>query len=243
MVAKKVNDEMLILAGDNLFSFQLDGLLGYYKKHKTAVTALFDVGNPELAKRYGVAELNGDRILNFVEKPEKPSSTLVGVGIYVFPRKVTGILEEYVGTNPKSDNLGDFLSYLCQNEEVRGYTFDNGNWYDVGNPDSYIDAFKIFMEHSLSEKANIDSLSKIIQPVTIETGTKIIGRSIIGPFAYIGKNCVIENSDVSDTVVFDEVVLRKVKMWRSIVDECCEIRNLELNSSIIGGHAKIQRGE
>jgi len=242
-VAKIVNDEMLVIAGDNLFSFQLDGLIQYYADNKCAVTALYDVGNIELAKRYGVAELNGERIIAFHEKPEKPSSTLVGVGVYIFPKNVVKRLEEYISSNLASDNLGDFLGWLCRNSEVKGYIFDSGNWYDVGNPDSYIDAFKIFMEHSISEDAKVDATSKIISPVTIEEGTVVTGRSIIGPFAYIGKNCVIENSDISDTVVFDNVILRKVKVWRSILDECCEIRNLELNSSIIGGHAKIQRGE
>ncbi|HID42330.1 MAG TPA: NDP-sugar synthase [Archaeoglobaceae archaeon] len=242
-VAKTVNDEMLVVAGDNLFSFQLDGLMEYYKDWKCAVTALYDVGDVELAKRYGVAELNGERIVAFHEKPEKPSSTLVGVGVYIFPGDVVKRLEEYISSNLASDNLGDFLGWLCENSEVRGYIFDSGSWYDVGNPDSYIEAFKIFMEHSISEDAKIDPNSKIIPPVTIEAGTVVSGRSIIGPFAYIGRNCIIENSDISDTVVFNNVILRKVKVWRSILDECCEIRNLELNSSIIGGHAKIQRGE
>jgi glucose-1-phosphate thymidylyltransferase len=241
-VAKLVNDEMLVVAGDNLFSFQLHGFMDFYAKKKTPVTALYDVGSMELARRYGVAEVDGEVILKFHEKPEKPSSTLVGVGIYIFPKYIIKMLLDYVASNPKSDNLGDFLSWLCSNTKVHGYIFNDGNWYDVGNPDSYIEAFKIFMEHSIAENVEISYHSKVIPPVAIESGTEITGRSIIGPFTYIGKNCVIENSDISDTVIFDNVILRKVKVWRSILDEWCEIRNLELNSSIIGGHAKIQRG-
>lgn len=249
-VVKTINDDVLVVAGDNLFSFQLEGLVDYYREinkdrsegNRIAVTALYDVGSKDLAGRYGVAELEGDRVVDFQEKPEKPKSTLVGVGIYIFPKETISMLQEYIDKNTKSDNLGDFLSWLSQNIEVNGYSFSEGNWYDVGNPDSYLDAFKIFMEENIADDAKIGSQVKIISPVTIDSGTEITGRSIIGPFACIGRDCIIDNSDISDTVVFNNVVLRKVKVWRGILDEECEIRNLELNRSIIGEHAKIQRG-
>ncbi len=240
-IAKNINDDMFVLAGDNLFSFSLDDFYEFYQKIKKPLTALYDVGDFELAKRYGVAELDGQRILKFYEKPEKPPSTLVGIGIYAFPKYAVEMLIEYVSKNQKHDNLGDFLSWLCENTEVYGFSFSNGNWYDVGNPDSYIEAFKFFMESYIAD-VEIDKVAKIIEPVVIEGNTKIKGRSIIGPYAYIGKNCVIESSDISDSVIFDKVKLKKTKVWRSIIDEECEIWNLELSSSIIGGHAKIQRG-
>lgn len=240
-IAKNINDDMFVLAGDNLFSFSLDDFYEFYQKIKKPLTALYDVGDFELAKRYGVAELDGQRILKFYEKPEKPPSTLVGIGIYAFPKYAVEMLIEYVSKNQKHDNLGDFLSWLCENTEVYGFSFSNGNWYDVGNSDSYIEAFKFFMESYIAD-VEIDKVAKIIEPVVIEGNTKIKGRSIIGPYAYIGKNCVIESSDISDSVIFDKVKLKKTKVWRSIIDEECEIWNLELSSSIIGGHAKIQRG-
>jgi len=96
------------------------------------------------------------------------------------------------------------------------------------------------MEHSVAESVEIDKTSKIIKPVVIEEGTVIRGRSIIDPYAYIGRDCEIVSSDVNDSVIFDGVILKRAKVWRSIIDERCEIRNLELSNSIIGGHAKIQ---
>lgn len=241
-VAKNIDDDIFIIAGDNIFSFDLKPLVKFYEKDRTPVTALYDVGDFELAKRYGVAELNGDKITKFYEKPEKPPSTLVGIGMYIFPKNVVEILLEYVEGNRRSDNLGDFLSYLCERVDVKGYAFVNGSWYDVGNPDSYIEAFKFYTEHYVDRNVEIDRAVKIIEPVVIESGVTIKGRSIIGPYAYIGKGCEIESSDVSESVVFDKTVLKRVRLWRSIIDDRCEIRNIELSSSIIGGHAKIQRG-
>jgi len=241
-VAKLVDDELLVVAGDNLFSFELDDFMGFYGKKGASATALYDVGDPELASRYGVAEVEGGRIVNFVEKPEKPPSTLVGIGIYAFNREAVGLLVDYVESGEKHDNLGDFISYLCKRTELYGFPFSNGNWYDVGNADSYIEAIKFYLE-DFRGRVEIERYAKVIPPVVIEDGSKITGRSIIGPYAYIGRDCVIESSDVSESVIFDGVVIRRGKVWRSIIDEHCEIRNLELNSSIIGGHAKIQRGD
>jgi len=241
-VSKVIDDDMLVIAGDNIFSFSLDEFVERYKQIKKPLVAFYDVGDEDLARRYGVAILEKDRVVSFEEKPEKPKSTLAGIGIYAFDRESKEMLGDYV-KGEKRDNLGDFISWLVRESEVYGFVFSNGDWYDVGNPDSYLEAFKMYLRHDVSSDVAIDKTSKILEPVVIEEGVRIKKRSIIGPYAYLGKNCEIESSDVSDSVIFDDVVLKKVKVWRSIIDEKCEIRNLELSSSIIGGHAKIQRGE
>lgn len=241
-VTKTFDDDVLVVAGDNIFSFGLEDFVARYNQLKNPLIALYDVGDFDLAKRYGIAILEGEKIVSFEEKPEKPKTTLAGIGIYALDKESKDMLEDYV-RGEKKDNLGDFISWLIGEKDVYGFVFNNGNWYDVGNPDSYLEAMRVYIKHYVSEDVEIDRTSKIIEPVVIEEGVSIKRRSIIGPYAYIGKNCEVEASDVSDSVVFDEVILRKTKVWRSIIDEKCEIRNLELSGSIIGGHAKIQRGE
>jgi len=240
-IAKDVKEDMLVVAGDNVFSFSIKDFYRKFEEIKKPLIALYDVGDFELAKRYGVAELEGERIVRFYEKPEKPPSTLIGIGLYLLPKKSVEFLLEYVNTRRKSDNLGDFISYLCQREEVYGFPF-NGNWYDVGNPDSYIEAFKSYTDHYVDRTAEIEKSVKVIEPVVIGKGAKISGRSIIGPYTFIGENCRIDSSDVSESIVFENTTLSRVKLWRSIVDDKCEIRNIQLVGSIIGGNAKIQGG-
>ncbi len=239
-VASVLNDEVLVVAGDNLFSFTLDEFVSFYREKKKPLTGLYDVKDLEMAKRYGVAELENSKIVKFTEKPANPQSTIVGVGIYAFPVSVCEMLSEYAG-GERADNVGDFISWLCQRDELYGYTFQ-GNWYDIGSPDSYIMALRSVIENSV-EAVEVDEAAKIIEPVTIERGVRIIGRSIVGPYTYIGRNCLIKNSDICESVVFDSVVLKRTKVWRSIIDENCEIRNIDLSGSIVGAHAKIQRGE
>ena len=241
-VSRTIDDDILVVAGDNIFSFPLDDFVSKYERIKSPLIALYDVGDFDLARRYGIAILDGERIVSFEEKPEKPKTTLAGIGIYALDRETKDMLSDYV-RGERKDNLGDFISWLIQKKEVYGHVFSNGNWYDVGNPDSYLEALKIYMSHHVSDDVEIDRTSKIIEPVVIEENVRISRRSIVGPYAYVAKNCEIVASDVSDSVIFRNVILRKAKIWRSIIDVECEIRNLELSGSIIGGHAKIQRGE
>ncbi len=222
-VVEGIDDDFLVVAGDNIFSFELDPIVELFRERKSPVTALYDVGDYELARRYGVAELEGEVVRKFYEKPEKPASTLVGIAIYAFPKEIADLLVEYVGGNERSDNLGDFLSFLCQKMDVYGCIFNNGNWYDVGNPDSYIEAFKFYTDSFVHESVEVAKAAKIIEPVVIERGVVIKGRSIVGPYAYIGEGCEIDSSDVSESVVFSKTILKRVRLWRSIIDDDCEI--------------------
>jgi len=129
-----------------------------------------------------------------------------------FPRYVVKMLSEYVESNNKYDNLGDFLSWLCSKTDIYSYLFTNGNWCDVGNPDSYIEAFRFYMEHSVAESVEIDKTSKIIKSVVIEEGAVMRGRSIIGHYVYIGRDCEILSSDISDSVIFDGAILKRAKV-------------------------------
>jgi len=233
-------DDYLVIAGDNLFSFSLNEFLGHYSGE--TLIAVYDVGDLELAKRYGVVLLEGDRVVSFQEKPAEPQSTLVSTGVYAFPERVMGLLDEYL-RNGNRDSPGYFIQWLLsRGEPIKAYRFSE-YWYDIGSADSYLEALRTLLRESHIEEIQISPYSKIIPPVVIKRGAKVLGRSIIGPFAYIGEDCVIENSDVSDSIIFRGTVIRNSTIWRSIIDEKCEIRNLELRKSLVGGHAKIQRGE
>ncbi|MEM2069823.1 MAG: NDP-sugar synthase [Archaeoglobaceae archaeon] len=240
-VTEDIEDDVFVIAADNVFDFDLEKMVDLFKKNREVVVALYDVGDLEMAKRYGVAEVSGEKIVNFEEKPPHPKSSLIGVAIYLLPQDTLSDLQEYVESNRKKDNLGDFIAYLCKKREVLACTF-NGNWYDIGTPDSYLEALKTYMSNYIAKDVEISRASKIIEPVVIESGVKISGRSIIGPYTYIASNCVIESCDISESVIFERNVMSRTKLLRCLVDDACEIRNIELSSSIIGGHAKIQRG-
>ena len=233
-------DDYLIIAGDNLFSFSLSEFLKHYSGKP--LIAVYDVGDFELAKRYGVVVLEENKVIDFREKPAEPKSTLISTGVYAFPKGIMEMIDEYL-KNGNKDSPGYFIQWLLsRGVEIHAYKFDD-YWYDIGSADSYLEALRTLLRESYIEEIQISPYSKIIPPVVIKRGAKILGRSMIGPYAYIGENCVIESSDVSDSIIFRNTVIRNSTIWRSIIDEKCEIRNLELKKSLVGGHAKIQRGD
>jgi glucose-1-phosphate thymidylyltransferase len=134
-LSTQLEHDVLIVAGDNLFTGSLRPMIEKYSGRP--IVAIYDVRDAELAKLYGVVKINDEtRIIDLVEKPERPSSTLVSTGIYIFPRQVLYMVGEYLGEGGGGDRLGDFIQWLHKKIPVYGYLLD-GDWWDVGDIESY----------------------------------------------------------------------------------------------------------
>ena len=93
---KKIDTDLIIIAGDNLYDFSVKEVIDYFNKHRKPTIAFYDIGSKEEAKRFGVAKLEGNKVVAFEEKPAEPQSTLVSTGIYIFPRESLSIIKEYL---------------------------------------------------------------------------------------------------------------------------------------------------
>ena len=136
------DDELLVLAGDNLFELSLSELAAWRraKPQPASAVAVHDVGDLELATQYGIVALDGDdRIVDFVEKPSEPPSTLASTLVYVLPSEHVRLVVRYVEEGNNPDNAGSFLGWLARREPVYGYRFEGG-WYDIGNHDQLLEA-------------------------------------------------------------------------------------------------------
>ncbi|MCS7240781.1 MAG: nucleotidyltransferase family protein [Candidatus Bipolaricaulota bacterium] len=132
-------DDLLVIAGDNWLRLDLREFVAH-AQGRPAV-ALFPLGDPtRVAKRYGVALVEGDRIRAFQEKPEKPCSDLVSTACYFFPRHVLPLLFEFVEAAPAGhDAPGYFLQWLLTRKEIAAFTKVE-EWRDIGDRLSYIEA-------------------------------------------------------------------------------------------------------
>jgi glucose-1-phosphate thymidylyltransferase len=128
-------DDLLAIAGDNLFDFALSEFVGFWcGKGIASAVAVHDVGLPELAAQYGVVDVDEDRRLrDFVEKPERPSSTLVATATYIFHRQHVPLVRTYLEEGNSPDQPGRFVAWLQEREPVYAYLFD-GEWFDIGDP-------------------------------------------------------------------------------------------------------------
>ncbi|MEM3922563.1 MAG: nucleotidyltransferase family protein [Nitrososphaerota archaeon] len=150
-IVSNLEDDCLVLAGDNIFTDDLRGLIAKYRAHNATIVGLYDVKDLHLAKNYGVVSVGDDyRIISFEEKPRWPRSTLVSTGIYLFPRSVFPKFREYLGAGHNPDEIGRFIGWLIDKEPVYGYLL-SGEWHDVGTYEEYRRAserFHIFVKGS-----------------------------------------------------------------------------------------------
>ncbi len=141
---KNINEELMIIGGDNLFEFDLRDLINYYREKKENVIALYDLKTIQKAQNYGVVKVDKEmRIIDFVEKPKNPPSTLVSTACYILSSEgVRSILTYlYKGENP--DAIGFFIKWLIKRERVFGFTF-SGKWFDIGSLESLKEADYIY---------------------------------------------------------------------------------------------------
>ena len=140
---KKLESDVIIVTGDNLFESSLNDVFSLFKKRKSNVIVLHDVKDFGLAKQYGVVEVKDDIIINFEEKPCSPKSTLISTGIYLFPKKTLPLIKKYIDQGNNPDKTGSFIEWLYKRNTVYAYVTEKA-WYDVGSIDQLEEANKHF---------------------------------------------------------------------------------------------------
>lgn len=130
---KKIMEDLLVLASDNYFEFDLRQFIKSYNGRNPLV-AVYDMGDKSKVRQFGVVRLESNRIVELVEKPKKPRSSLVAIACYIFPQRIFPLLFQCCVEG--RDNLGSFISYLVEIDEVQAFTFSEA-WYDIGSEEVY----------------------------------------------------------------------------------------------------------
>jgi len=136
-----LDDDLLVIAGDNLFDYALADYIGFWsEKHDASAVAVYDVGDRELAKQYGIVDVDAeDRIVGFVEKPAEPPSTLSATATYLYARRHAALVGSYLDEGNPPDQPGHYIGWLYQREPVYAYRIAGG-WYDIGDPAQLLEA-------------------------------------------------------------------------------------------------------
>lgn len=138
-----LHEDLLVIAGDNLFGFSLKDFVASFKKVHASLVAFHDLKKKELlTKRYGVGVLEGSKLVHFEEKPALPRSSLASTACYLFTAQDLSHLEKALQSG-KADNPGDFIKWLTQKSEVHGFVFDE-HWFDVGTFESLQQAQEVY---------------------------------------------------------------------------------------------------
>lgn len=127
----KIDDDVLIIATDNLFTFKLRDFVDFQKQFGTSAICV-KTEEYENLKRLGVVETDENmKIVGFEEKPEQPKGKYAATAVYLYPREVVPVFKQYIDEGNKPDAPGNFVAYLYKKLPVYGYAFD-GEWFDVG---------------------------------------------------------------------------------------------------------------
>ena len=242
-------DYVLILSGDHIYKMDYEVMLDFHKVNKADITIACMPVPIEEASRFGIMVTDeSNRITEFEEKPEHPSSNLASMGIYIFSWPV--LKEALIAL--KDQNGCDFGKHIlpyCKEKGQRLFAYEyNGYWKDVGTLGSYWEAnmelIDIIPEFNLYEEFwRIYTKGDVIPPQYISedavvdkcifgAGTEIYGEvhnSVIGPNVVIGKGSVIrdsiimKNTSVGENVVMDKaIVAEDVVVGNNVVIGCGE---------------------
>lgn len=145
---QRVNDDLIVVAGDNLFSEKLSGFGQYCRERKAPVLALYDVGDLEQVRKYNAITLDADgRISFFEEKPQNPTSTLTGIALYYYPQAILPLIRQYIAEGNNPDQPGRLIQWLYPRQPV--YTWKvPGLWFDIGSKETLEEANRIFARKS-----------------------------------------------------------------------------------------------
>ena len=135
------DDDLLVIAGDNLIEFSLAAYVDFWRgKGVASALAVRDVGSLELARQYGVVDVDADgRIVGFLEKPDEPPSTLAATATYLYHREHVPLVGRYLAEGNPADQPGRLVGWLHQREPVYAYEFEGG-WYDIGDHEQLLEA-------------------------------------------------------------------------------------------------------
>ena len=214
------DEDLLVIAGDNLISFDVADFLDSFLEQREPTLAAYDVGSRQKASAYGVIDVDGDQVVDFQEKPDDPPSSLVSIACYAFPAEDVRF-EEYLAGDNNPDEPGWFLQWLQARRPVRAFTFDEA-WFDIGTPESYLEA-----------------VAWALNGDTVVAPTATVENSDLGENVHVMPGAEISNSTIDHSLVFPDAVVEDSTLCESIVDRESTVRGLDLAGALVGAHSQL----
>lgn len=140
-----IDDDILVMAGDNIFTFRLKDYATFYEEKNTDCILAKRIDNINDLKRMGNAVIDETgKVTDMVEKPENPPSNLAVYAAYFYKKETLPMIKKYLSEGGNPDAPGFFPSWLHKQKDVFAYVFE-GECYDIGTPESYKSVNEIFL--------------------------------------------------------------------------------------------------
>ncbi len=144
LTREKIDDDIMVVAGDNLFSVSLEEFGRVCRSKNAPVLAVYDVGNLEEIKKYNSITIDKDgQITFFEEKPKQPQSTVTGIALYYYPKSSLPLIQQYIAEGNNPDQPGRLVQWMYPRTPF--YTWRvPGLWFDIGSKETLEEANRIF---------------------------------------------------------------------------------------------------
>ncbi len=237
------DESFLFYLGDNILAGGVSPFVKRFKNEDvSALLLLSEVPDPG---RFGVAEIEGTKIVGIEEKPENPKSNFAVTGVYFYTPKVWEAVEQVEPSARGELEISDVHDYLIKEGYSVIYENVSGWWKDTGKPEDLLAANHLVLSRLEGEiKGDLEG-TEVRGSVAVGRGSKIRNTLLRGPLI-IGENVRIEDSYLGPyTSVSDHSVIVESELENSIVLENAEVLNLpaRLDESIIGKEAFVSRGK
>jgi glucose-1-phosphate thymidylyltransferase len=236
------DDDFVMYLGDNLLLEGLTGFVREFERHRpNAQIFLARVREPE---RFGVAVLEGDRVVRLVEKPRERISDLALVGVYLFDATVHDAVASIEPSWRGELEITDSIQAMVDGGRTVRAELVGGWWKDTGKIEDMLEANRMMLSHLEPRvEGEVDAQSRLVGRVAVEPGAKV-SRSVVRGPAIIGENTIVEDSLIGPNAsVYYECAIEGSQIEDSIIMERCRIQDVRpLSQSLLGKDVEVRRG-
>ncbi len=207
------NEKFLVFLGDNIIQKPItDFVENFNKSDYDATVLLCGVDNPS---RFGIADVENEKIVKITEKPKNPTSNLAVTGIYLLTPLIFEIIDNLKPSWRNELEITDALDNLLKQNDNIGYETITDYWKDTGTPEDILNANRQVLEHIRNKAENIlvgessrDQNFFLDSPCIVGKNCKIDESAQIGPNTSIGDDTIIS----ADVVIENSIIMSGCKI-------------------------------
>jgi glucose-1-phosphate thymidylyltransferase len=236
------DDPFVMYLGDNLIKSPVSGLVAAFERDRPAAAILLtQVPNPQ---SFGVAEMEGGRVVRLQEKPAHPRSDYALVGVYLFSNAIHAAIRRLQPSARGEYEITDAIQGLIDDGLDVRPTIVTGWWKDTGTVEAMLEANRLILEDQERRlEGEVCPESSVEGRVRVGAGARVVRSVVRGP-AVLGPGVLIKDAYVGPFTSIDaNTVVRDAEIEHSIVLADCRIEGLErrIEGSLIGRGARVSR--
>lgn len=217
-------EPFVMYLGDNLLKQGVDGFVRTYAREGAdCVIGVSPVKDPT---RFGVAEIDGNRVVRLVEKPKEPKSNLALIGVYVFGPSIFEAVKSIKPSWRNELEITDAIQYLLdKGSKVKVQRVD-GWWKDTGTVEDLLEANRLVLDDlgreiigtveedsevfgrvKLGSGSLVKKGARLHGPVAVGNKTTILGGVYVGPYTSIGNGVLLKGGEIENSIIMDGCVI------------------------------------